>query len=205
MRDLQACVVVEYLKGSVLYPLHDVMQSPDPLDFEGLLQAAIEFVFATRTSSLTVKTVKLPFPATTLIAENHEDGGRLTCTCYDLAGWSPQELAEIIPIFPTKFSPSKAAVASFPQILGDFPLEEDRSLVEGFTFSDMKFRDKERQWVPLEHPKTVTQFALDMIKLASELEDGQVVFKIPTYPLFEIQDLQRVHFQQYWLVKEAGK
>jgi hypothetical protein len=202
MRNLQACVVVEYMKGPVLYPLHDVMQSPDPLDFDGLLQSALEFVFATRTSSLTIKTIKLPFPATILTAENHEDGGRLTCTCYDLAGWSPQELAEIIPIFPTKFSPSKAAVASFPQILGDFPLEDDRSLVEGYTFCDMKVRDSERMWVNLPEPRPLTRFVRDLMQTAAELEDGQVVFKIPTYPLFEIQDLQRVHFQQYWLVKE---
>lgn len=202
MRDLQACVVVEYMRGSVLYPLHDVMQSPDPLDFDGLLQAAIEFVFATRTSSLTIKRIKFPFPATILTAENHEDGGRLICTCYDLEGWSPLELAEIVPTLPTKFTPSRAAVESFPQILGDYPLDDDRSLVEGYTFCDMKFRDSERHWVPLETPLTVTGFVKHLLTTASELEDAQVVFKIPTYPLFEIQDLERVHFQQYWLVKE---
>lgn len=205
MRNMQACVIVEYMKGSVLYPLHDVMQSPEPLDIDGLLQSALEFVFATRTSSLTVKTVTIPFPSTILTVENHEDGGRLTCTIYDLAKWSPLEIAELIPELPTQWSPSRAAVASFPQILGDFPLEDDRSLVDGYTFCDMKHRDSERQWVPLEKSLTVTNFLRYLMGEASKLKDGQVVFRIPTYPVFEVQDLERVHFQQYWLVREVGK
>jgi hypothetical protein len=205
MRDIQACVVIEYVKGSVLYPVHDLLQSSESIDFDGLLQAALEFVFATKTATLTVKTSRLPFPATVLVVENHEDGGRLTCTYYDTSAWSPMEMAELLPTLPSQWSPSKAAVLSFPQILGDAPLDEDRSLVEGYTFSDMRERDSQRRWTPLEAPMSITGFLRSLMVEAAKLESGQVVFRIPTYPVFEVQDLDKVHFKQYWLVREASK
>ena len=205
MRDIQAFVVVEYMKGSVLYPVHDLLQSQDPVDLEGLLQASLEFIFATKTSTLTVKSTKLPFPSTVIVAENHEDGGRLTCTYYNTTGWSPMEIAELMPSLPTQWSPSKAAIQSFPQILGDSPLEFDRSQVDGYTFCDMRERDAQRRWISLENPLTITAFLQKLMEKASQLENGQVVFRIPTYPVFEVQDLDRVHFEQYWLVKEIGK
>lgn len=190
-------VVIEYSLGSDLYPVHEVIASEEYLPISGLLQACEEFIFAVPNSAMTIRKKISPFPHLELFLENPADSSNLTIQYYDLHNCSLSAKLELADELPAQWIPSKRAVESFPHILGDNEMGEDESILNGYTLVE---KDSEgKTWVEIKETN-LTGF-LD--ELVSKLEiDKQIVFKIPIYPLIELQDLEKISFNQMWLVRE---
>lgn len=188
-------VVIEYSRGISIYPVHEVIVSEEYLPIEGLLQACEEFVFSINNSALTIKKVITPFPLIKLFVENYEEPSTLTISYYDLHDCSLSVKMELLDLLPQKWFPSKDAIKSFPQILGDEEMKEDPSILNGYT----EVSEKEKEWVDIKETN-LTGF---LKKLVDNLDlNKELVFKIPIYPLVEIQDLDKLSTTRLWLVKE---
>lgn len=193
--NINTVVVIGFSKNEFLYPTHEVVLSEDYLPLEGLLQSCEEFILAVPNSSLTLK--KKP-SSVELFVENFENPSTLTINYFDVSEFSLPAKTEILADIPTAWRPSKEALECFPQILGEAELGKDLSQVPGFTEVNME-RD-EKIWVPISEPLTLTELLKNI--LVTLKENQQLIFKIPTYPLIEIQDTEKVSYRQLWLVRE---
>lgn len=193
--NINTAVVIEYCREFQLYPTHEVVLSEDYLPLEGLLQSCAEFVLAVPNSALTIKK---KISGVEIFVENFEDQSSLTISYFDMSEFSFPAKEEILKEIPTAWRSSKKAIESFPQILGDGELPEDSSLIPGFT--EVKMELDQKVWVELEKPIPLTTFLKNLIYTLDSTQ--QLLFKIPTYPLIEIQDLDKITYRQMWLVRE---
>lgn len=193
--NINTAVVIEFSKGTLLYPTHEVVLSEDYLPLEGLLQSCEEFVLAVPNSSLTLKQKTSHVE---LFIENFENPSTLTISYFDLSKFSLPAKTEILAEVPKNWKPSKEAIKSFPQILGDAELGQDLSQISGFT--EVRMEGDEKVWVSISKPLTLTELLKGLLETLKE--NQQLIFKIPTYPLIEIQDTEKVAYRQLWLVRE---
>jgi hypothetical protein len=199
--DLMAAnslIIIEFSHNGTLLALHDIFTDSNRLDIRGLIQSGIEFVFAQTNSTLTINKLSSGYQ---VLIESCVDkvNSSLTCKCFDTFGWSMLDRSNFIQenISGREIESTKLAMDIFPQILEEGELLEDGSKIKGYTKRE-KGDEGDGVWEDI-LPCSLTELLMSRASRLTESET--LVFKIPTYPMFEIQNIPNMTFTQHWLIK----
>lgn len=150
-----------------------------------LYQSALEFALKTPQGVVQIFNTKDDFqnPCVRIVLENWERGSRLVCSIFDVKNYpaaAKMDFARFLSI--QDITHQGWAPDHFKEFLGEEDLDEDRSKIELLTVE----KDGMRTIYRLKNPSNLTSLTEKLLAIAFE-NDGSLVFKVNTYPYFEIQ------------------
>jgi hypothetical protein len=166
---------------------HDIhiSTSDHGLDIHYLLQSALEFALHTPQSSIQFfkKLDENKNECIQVVLENWLVDSKLICSIYDIRNYpatSKEEFGKFLMV--QDITPVKDAIEHFKEFLGDDDLLDDHSRIERVTIE----KGEDRCIYELKSPMNLTSLSQKLLELAIS-RNGSLVFKVNTYPYFEIQ------------------
>ena len=166
---------------------HDIhiSTSDHGLDIHYLLQSALEFALHTPQSAIQFfkKLDESQNECIQVVLENWLKDSKLICSIYDIRNYpatSKEDFGKYLTV--QDITPVDEALEHFKEFLGDEDLLDDHSRIEKVTIE----KGGNKGIYSLKTPLNLTSFSQKLLDLAIS-RGGSLVFKVNTYPYFEIQ------------------
>lgn len=166
---------------------HDIhiSTSDHSMDVHYLLQSALEFILHTPQSVMQISKAKDEFgnDCVRVLLENWEKGSKLFCTIFNVKDYPASTKEDFVKYLSVQdIVPQEHALEHFREFLGDDDMDDDNSTIELVTVE----KGSERSIYKLRNRMNLTSLCQKLIDIAFSKE-GSLVFKVNTYPYFELQ------------------